>query len=138
MDTELFMDHNSLNVFVYGTLRQGNGNFHQYLGVHNPDEIKSAVLTDYSLLEKDDEGNWTFYDEEIQERVPLAVQKPGGYIRGQVVRFCDRMPDQIQSIVASLDHLEGHPDIYNRITVVTSEGEAICYMYNWRSNLDSL
>jgi gamma-glutamylcyclotransferase (GGCT)/AIG2-like uncharacterized protein YtfP len=107
-----------LPVFVYGTLRSGQGNYRHILAGHTKRE-RSAVLHDYKLL---DGG------------VPFAVLGEGHRVVGEVM---DLQPLMWETVLNRLDRLESytgrdHDSLYVRAVrrVTLEDGSEIdVYVY---------
>ncbi|MGW1616031.1 gamma-glutamylcyclotransferase family protein [Streptomyces sp. NPDC002285] len=105
-------------VFVYGTLRAGQGNYYGILEGNTVHE-RSAILNDYTLF---------------GAGVPFAVQRDGRKVVGEVM---DVDPDQWPSVLRRLDRLEGYRgegrnNMYDRAvrTVTLADGSTIeAYVY---------
>ena len=90
-------------VFVYGTLKKGFGN-HRRLG-ESPLVGKCSIPgTMYSL------GPYP----------AITTEQPNGPVAGEIYEVTD-------SVLDSLDALEGHPTFYRRIKTETPLGEAWVY-----------
>ena len=99
-------------VFVYGTLRRGEGNHmllqnSDYLG---EDSIQGSMF------------NVGYY--------PAVILGNGGIVEGELYEVED-------PTLNSLDALEGVPHLYTRETVVTDGGEEV-YTYQWASEVGDM
>lgn len=95
------------NVFVYGTLRQGESNHHWLAGADCLGECRLP-------------GSYLLYH---LGSYPAVVTGPdGGALMGEVYQVDD-------STLALLDELEEYPRLYGRILIATPFGEAWLYHY---------
>lgn len=100
-----------MKVFVYGTLRKGEGNHH--------------ILMNSACIEQEDEvESFTLY--KVNPHYPAAVPRliPGYSIKGEVYGIDEFTLER-------LDRLEGYPNLYDRVEVETKKGHrAIMYIWN--------
>lgn len=105
-------------VFVYGTLRSGQGNYAHILRGNTTKE-RSAVMYGHMLLGRG---------------IPFAVQRPGRKVVGELM---DVRPDVWPTVIMMLDQLEGYhgPSSYNtydraiREVVLNEGGTVSAYVY---------
>jgi gamma-glutamylaminecyclotransferase len=97
-----------MKVFVYGSLKRGEGN-HAVLG--------SARF----VREATTEPRFTVV---AQETYPAMIEGGTTAVHGEVFEIDEPM-------LAALDAFEGHPDYYRRITLALDDGsEAFAYVRN--------
>jgi len=94
-------------VFVYGTLKKGEGNH----GVM--EKSKGKFLGDHNTA-----PNYSMYS---LGGFPAVVGGGKTSIRGEVYRIND---------LEYLDSLEGYPRMYGRVSIQTKFGDAWMYVYN--------
>ena len=97
-----------MRVFVYGTLRKGGENHH--------------FLVDSKYLGEEEISGFKMFN--IHGFYPAAVPSiQNSTIKGEVYEIDGYT-------LQKLDHLEGCPHLYKRITVATTEGPAEIYVWN--------
>ena len=94
-----------IQVFVYGTLKRGERNFHhlrdaRFVGEH----LTRPRYTMYSF-----------------DSYPAVCQNGRQAIEGEIFRVSARR-------LLALDRLEGHPEYYRRIRIETEYGQAWMYV----------
>jgi gamma-glutamylcyclotransferase (GGCT)/AIG2-like uncharacterized protein YtfP len=98
-----------LPAFVYGTLRNGFGNYYGCLEGKTDKEVIATLVADIHLLRG---GN-----------IP-GIKKGDGVVVGELMYI---NPKVYQFVMEDLDSLEGNGFFYNReeVTVTTKEGEKV-------------
>lgn len=110
----------TIHLFVYGTLREGWGNYTRLLAPHKPDSIRPAVIYGYSLYNRMARSTENKYYNYETNGVPIAVSHADGHVIGEVITFKDRTVSEIVSIMTAVDGLEGHPYCYMRRDVTAT------------------
>ena len=103
-----------MRTFVYGTLKRGRGNHAVVADLVAG--VEPATVPGFTLL---DLGAF-----------PAAIPCEGGWVRGEVLAFRD---GDAERALGRLDRLEGHPTLYRREVVETTDGEAV-WTYIWQGD----
>ena len=113
----IFNDDYSINVFVYGTLKQGEAN-HRVMTSADGEFITTAKLAGYYMV------NTPWY--------PFAAKSDNDddYIEGELYK----VPAEKLHI---LDTLEGYPQLYDRDTVSIEDLEAVIYVNRNKAEMAS-
>ena len=99
-------DNKKIKVVVYGSLKEGFGNYKYHLG--NANRLRDCeTLPQYSLF---------------------SLGSFPGVIRGGKTSIQLEMYEVTEEELSSLDRLEGHPRFYEREVITTSEGDAWIYL----------
>ena len=101
---------NSINLFVYGTLRQGKSRNYVLKGL----DYDVASLPDYKKISPKELG------------FPFIVKEKGAEVKGEVYYDLDTQ------LLGNIDAIEGEGNLYHRIEVkvITDKGEEVsAYTY---------